>query len=93
MPKPQWTNKEQLNWLSIHIKDFAAAQEAKGSAMSRFFSQVYEDWFEEYPCPPPTPKQLETANGDPETAKALATKGMKDVSHRFHSKYPNADIP
>ena len=93
MPQPKWTNKEQYDWLSIHIKDFATTQEAKGSAMLRFFSKVYEDWFKEFPCPQPTPKQLEKAKGDPETAKALAMKGMKDVSHGFYSKYPSTDIP
>jgi hypothetical protein len=79
MPKPQWTTKEQYDWLTPHLPAFATAQEQKLS-MAKFFGPLYAEWFQDFPNASPTAEQLAASGGDQAVAEAKLTKAAKDVS-------------
>jgi len=88
MPKPKWTTKEQEDWLSVRLKDFVAAQEKKPATMAHFFGPVYKAWFEKFPCPDPTDKEVAKAEGKFDVAKANVEKATKTVSERHALMLP-----
>jgi hypothetical protein len=94
MPKPQWTTKEQYEWLTERLPDFTAAQEKKSTA--KFFGPLYAEWFKDFPNGDPTAEQLAEANGDRAVAEAKlmkAAKGVSNFSHVELLKTDHEDIP
>jgi hypothetical protein len=49
MPKQQWANEEEREWLMARLPAFVEAQEQKSSS-GQFFSPIYTQWFEEFPA-------------------------------------------
>ena len=78
MPKKSWTSDDQQTWLLAKLPDFRQAQEAKSTPT--FFSELYSQFYEEWPLASPNAEEISKAGGNEEKAKTEKQKTSEQVS-------------
>jgi hypothetical protein len=81
MPKKSWASEEQQTWLLAQLSDFRQAQEAKTTPA--FFTELYQNYHEQWPPASPNAGEISKADGNEEKAITLKQKASEQVSDSF----------
>ena len=81
MPKKSWASEEQQTWLLAQLSDFRQAQEAKTTPA--FFTELYQNFHEQWPPASPNAGEISKADGNEEKAITLKQKATEQVSDSF----------
>lgn len=84
MTRRQWATDEQLAWLRARNDDYLKARQ--NSALTQWWPQTYQGWFDQWPMPEPSAEEIASAKGDKEAAIATMKDKKKDVSMNIGTK-------